>query len=242
MSADRTTVKPAVAGERTLGPLSPHEFAVIALASSGLTTKEIAAHLSVSINTVKYHLANVYRKLGAHSRVAATHAYHQLLRGSPSAGARAVLELATRLAAQIASESMPSSRAAYFVVSDGMVRPLIEIDPLNVPSAHGFPLAENHHFATIVATRRPRISRVGTGPLGPNARVSTAAVQVTAGAGVPIVIGHSVHGILAIGARGSEIPEATFSGLIALGQLVEVALASPTFGEALTRLNRASET
>lgn len=228
---------------RSSGPnprLSRHEFAVITLVSSDRTTKEIAADLGISINTVKYHLTNIYRKLGAHSRVGALNSYYQLLRGSPAAGAKTILELATGLAWQLAAESMPSSRAAYFLVSDGMVRPLVEIDTLDVPSAHGFPLAENHHFASIVATRQPRISRVGTGPLGPNARVSTAAVRVTSGAGVPIVVGNSVHGILAIGARGTVIPEATFRSLVALGQLLEAALANPMVGDALMRLNRAA--
>ena len=227
-----------IRGGRTLSPLSPHEFAVIALVSSDLTTKEIGARLGISVNTVKYHLTNIYRKLGAHSRVGALNSYYRLLRGSPIAGATAITELAVRLAAHIAAESMPSSRAAYFLVSDGMVRPLVEIDSVELSSAHGFPLSENHHFATIVETRQPKISRVGSGPLGPNARLSTTALRVTSGAGVPIVIGNSVHGILAIGARGTEIPDVTFNALVALGQLLESALANPTFGEALMRLNR----
>jgi hypothetical protein len=79
---------------------------------------------------------------------------------------------------------------------------------------------------------------VASRPLGPNARVSAAKIGVTAGAGVPIVIGERVHGILAIGARGSYLPDVVFRRLIDLGQLVELALANPTFGEVLPRLNR----
>jgi DNA-binding CsgD family transcriptional regulator len=219
-------------------PLSRHESAVIALASSGLMTKEIAAQLGISINTVKYHLSNIYRKLGVKGRVDALNAYHRLLQESPQASVKTILELGTKLAAQIASQSIPRSRAAYFRIEGGMVIPLIEVDSVKARGAHRFPLAENHHFAEIVSTRRPRTGHVGSKPLGPNARVSTSKIGVSSGAGVPIVIGEKVHGVLAIGARGSEVPDVVFRRLIDLGQLVELALANPTFGEALARLNR----
>jgi DNA-binding CsgD family transcriptional regulator len=225
-------------GADRMSPLSTHESAVIALASSGLATKEIAALLGISINTVKYHLTNIYRKLGVRSRVDALNAYHRLLQGSPNASVRTILELGTKLAAQIASQFIPQSRAAYFRIEGGMVIPLIEVDSVKAPGAHSFPLAENHHFAEIVSTRRPRIGRVASKPLGPNARVSAAKIGVITGAGVPIVVGEKVHGVLAIGARGSDLPDVVFRRLIDLGQLVEIALANPSFGEVLPRLKR----
>jgi DNA-binding CsgD family transcriptional regulator len=228
---------PVIRGGDGMSPLSAHESAVIALASSGLMTKEIAAQLGISINTVKYHLANIYRKLGVKGRVDALHAYHRLLQGSPNASVRTILELGTKLAAQIASQSIPKSRAAYFRIDGGMVVPLIEVDSERARGAHRFPLAENHHFAEIVSTRRPRVGRVGSKRLGPNARVSAAKVGVSGGAGVPIVVGEEVHGVLAIGARGSEVPDVVFRRLIDLGQLVELALANPTFAKVLARLN-----
>lgn len=43
--------------------------------SRGLTTKDLAVQLGITVNTANYYLANVYRKLGAHSRVAAANAY-----------------------------------------------------------------------------------------------------------------------------------------------------------------------
>lgn len=231
----RAHVTPAADGT---SPLSTHESAVIALASSGLMTKEIAAQLGISINTVKYHLANIYRKLGVKGRVDALHAYHRLLQGSPKASVRTILELGTKLAAQIALQSIPRSRAAYFRIEGGMVIPVFEIDSVKAGGAHRFPLAENHHFAEIVSTRRPRVGRVGAKPLGPNARVSAAKIGVSSGAGVPIVIGERVHGVLAIGARGSDVPDVVFHRLIDLGQLVELALSNPTFRDVLARLNR----
>jgi len=234
----RPLASEVIRGADRMSPLSAHESAVIALASSGLVTKEIAAQLGISINTVKYHLTNIYRKLGVKSRVDALNSYHRLIQGSPNASVRTILELGTKLAAQIASQFIPQSRAAYFRIEGGMVIPLIEIDSVKGPGAHRFPLTENHHFAEIIATKRPRIGRVAGRPLGPNARVSAAKIGVTAGAGVPIVIGEMVHGILAIGARGSYLPDVVFRRLIDLGQLVELALANPTFGEVLPRLNR----
>jgi DNA-binding CsgD family transcriptional regulator len=208
-------------------PLSSHEFSVLVLVRSGLTTKELAAQLGISINTAKYHLTNIYRKLGAKNRVEASNAYDQLLERSSSARVRTILEWGTRLAANIASP-IPRSRAAYVLIEGGMAIPIIEIDSLSVSSGRQFPLAENHHFSEIVSSRQPRVSMVGTRPLGPIAHSSVAAIAVTAGAGVPIVIGDSVHGVLAIGVRGTELPIEAFRRLVDLGRLVELALANAT--------------
>jgi DNA-binding CsgD family transcriptional regulator len=41
---------------------------VAALVSKGLTNAEVAAELYVSVNTVEYHLRNVFAKLGIRSR------------------------------------------------------------------------------------------------------------------------------------------------------------------------------
>lgn len=46
------------------GALTPQEQAVADLARAGLTNKEIASQLYLSVNTVETHLAHVYRKLG----------------------------------------------------------------------------------------------------------------------------------------------------------------------------------
>ena len=117
--------------------LSTNELSVLALASSGLTTKELAVRLGISVNTAKYHLTNVYRKLGVKNRVGALKAYGWLLEGSPSPPLGRILESATRVAAQIAS-SVDGSRAAYFLIEGGMVRPFIEQDSLNATAGRGF--------------------------------------------------------------------------------------------------------
>ncbi|MGZ8470298.1 MAG: response regulator [Gemmatirosa sp.] len=52
--------------------LSGRERATLALAAEGMTNGEIAARLRVSEHTVKFHLHNVYRKLGVENRTEAT--------------------------------------------------------------------------------------------------------------------------------------------------------------------------
>ncbi|MBO0682760.1 MAG: helix-turn-helix transcriptional regulator [Candidatus Dormibacteraeota bacterium] len=61
--------------------LSPRENHVLRLLSSGITTKEIAARLGISPNTAKYHLANIYRKLGTNNRVTAALAFRKMIAG-----------------------------------------------------------------------------------------------------------------------------------------------------------------
>jgi DNA-binding CsgD family transcriptional regulator len=48
--------------------LTPSELRVVELAADGLSNKEIAARLVVSVHTVEVHLSHAYRKLGVRSR------------------------------------------------------------------------------------------------------------------------------------------------------------------------------
>ncbi len=48
--------------------LSLGELRVVELLAQNLANKEISGRLGVSVNTVKFHLNNVYKKTGAHSR------------------------------------------------------------------------------------------------------------------------------------------------------------------------------
>jgi LuxR family maltose regulon positive regulatory protein len=56
---------------RLAEPLSERELEVLALIAAGKSNKEIAARLFVSTSTVKTHINNLYRKLGARSRTQA---------------------------------------------------------------------------------------------------------------------------------------------------------------------------
>lgn len=46
------------------GALTPREIDVLRLAGSGQSNQEISLRLGISLNTVKYHLAGLYAKLG----------------------------------------------------------------------------------------------------------------------------------------------------------------------------------
>jgi LuxR family maltose regulon positive regulatory protein len=52
-------------------PLSERELEVLRLLAAGLSYREIAEELYVSINTVKAHAKNIYSKLGVHGRMQA---------------------------------------------------------------------------------------------------------------------------------------------------------------------------
>jgi pimeloyl-ACP methyl ester carboxylesterase/DNA-binding CsgD family transcriptional regulator len=52
--------------------LSERELEVVRLIATGLTNREIAERLSLSIHTVERHTVNIYTKLGVRSRAAAT--------------------------------------------------------------------------------------------------------------------------------------------------------------------------
>jgi two-component system nitrate/nitrite response regulator NarL len=59
-----------------LASLSAREREVLELAASGMSNKEIAERLVVSLNTVKFHLRGIYARLGVHNRVQATQAIY----------------------------------------------------------------------------------------------------------------------------------------------------------------------
>jgi DNA-binding NarL/FixJ family response regulator len=55
--------------------LTPREEEILGLVSRGESSPAIARHLGLAEGTVKAHLANIYRKTGAHNRVQATRFY-----------------------------------------------------------------------------------------------------------------------------------------------------------------------
>lgn len=59
-------------------PLSKQEEKVLTVLADGRMYKEIATELNISINTVKKHLKNVYRKLEVSNRRHATSTLQQL--------------------------------------------------------------------------------------------------------------------------------------------------------------------
>lgn len=59
----------AVGGDAAIDGLSDREREVVVLLAQGLTNVEIGAKLYISLGTVKSHIANVQRQLGARNRV-----------------------------------------------------------------------------------------------------------------------------------------------------------------------------
>ena len=51
--------------------LTPREAEVLAAIGDGLSNKEIARRLGISLHTVKFHVESLYRKLGARTRTQA---------------------------------------------------------------------------------------------------------------------------------------------------------------------------
>lgn len=67
-SAKDLNIKIREVNERLITPLSEREFEIMMLAISDQSNGEIADQLFVSVNTVKFHLKNVYEKLGVSNR------------------------------------------------------------------------------------------------------------------------------------------------------------------------------
>jgi DNA-binding CsgD family transcriptional regulator len=69
---DRELAACGVARGRSRDPdrskLTPQELSVARLVATGMSNPKVAAELYVSINTVEFHLKNVYGKLGIRSR------------------------------------------------------------------------------------------------------------------------------------------------------------------------------
>jgi LuxR family maltose regulon positive regulatory protein len=61
-------IAPGDTGRTLIEPLSDRELEVLSLLSSSLSSTEMASELSISVNTLRSHLKNIYTKLDAHSR------------------------------------------------------------------------------------------------------------------------------------------------------------------------------
>jgi DNA-binding CsgD family transcriptional regulator len=57
-------------------PLTERELEILRLVASGSTNGDIARRLWVTEQTVKFHLRNIYRKLGVANRTQASHFAH----------------------------------------------------------------------------------------------------------------------------------------------------------------------
>lgn len=67
-----------VASPKPLEPLTERESEILRLLANGVSNKEIGRNVFVSENTVKFHLKNIYSKLGVSSRIQAIAAARQM--------------------------------------------------------------------------------------------------------------------------------------------------------------------
>ena len=58
-------------------PLSPREAQVMRLMTEGMTNRQIAGRLCVTVHAVKFHLASIYRKFEVNNRTEAVVAFLQ---------------------------------------------------------------------------------------------------------------------------------------------------------------------
>jgi len=61
-----------VANEKLIEPLTDRELEILKLVSKGMSNKSIAEELFITLGTTKWHLSNIYSKLGVKSRTKAT--------------------------------------------------------------------------------------------------------------------------------------------------------------------------
>ena len=69
--AQGESFKSALPEEELVKPLTQRELEVLALLAEGLTYKEVAERLVVSVNTIRYHVKGIYGKLGVEKQVQA---------------------------------------------------------------------------------------------------------------------------------------------------------------------------
>jgi DNA-binding NarL/FixJ family response regulator len=72
----RATVE-AAAFSLSITTTRSRELEIVRLLGRGLSNKQIATELWITVQTVKFHLTNIYRKLGLPNRTAATRWAHE---------------------------------------------------------------------------------------------------------------------------------------------------------------------
>ena len=65
-------LKPGTATLSAAEWLTPRELEVLRLIAGGLSSREIAAKHFLSVRTTERHIANIYKKIGAHGKADAT--------------------------------------------------------------------------------------------------------------------------------------------------------------------------
>jgi LuxR family maltose regulon positive regulatory protein len=77
-SPPQLSLPPAPVSALLAEPLSAQELRVLRLLAAGRSNPEIANELIVSVNTIKAHVQNIFRKLNVNKRVEAVEAARML--------------------------------------------------------------------------------------------------------------------------------------------------------------------
>ena len=72
--------------QASLRALTPRELEVLKMISSGMTNAEAGRRLGLSVHAIKFHLAEIYRRLGVSNRTEAAVAYLRLSNADDSSG------------------------------------------------------------------------------------------------------------------------------------------------------------
>ena len=65
------STRPSAISQPLIEPLSERELEILGLIAAGMSNRQIADELVLSVGTVKWHLNNIYGKLGVRSRTQA---------------------------------------------------------------------------------------------------------------------------------------------------------------------------
>lgn len=139
----------------------------------------------------------------------------------------AVIAEACRLAAMMLSApGVIAQRGAYLTVEGDLVnvKSQFDISFVGVPKVTA--LSENAQLSRVVRTGRPEMGANAGSGMSPTVEAALLKAGITHGAWIPVAPNGVIHGVLSISTRGHPISDDLFARAIALGHIVELALAN----------------
>ncbi len=145
-----------------------------------------------------------------------------------------VFAAAARLAAEMTSPSSEEGRRAnYLRIEDGRVRIAAQYDESGLEVGATFSLADHPPLHRLAETATALRASFADEPLAPDLQRSIEELGLTHGAWVPVAPDGTLHGALGVAGRRRAVPDELFHQLIALGHVVELALANALAHEEL---------
>jgi len=139
----------------------------------------------------------------------------------------AITAIGTRLATRIASPlGSEIRRASYLKIEDGRVSVDAQSDDFGLRIVESWPLQEHPGLRDAVSTLQPVAAPLHPEELGPVFRSVLAETGITHGAWVPVCPDGALHGVLTVSSRGAPLPGECVDRCVALGHILELALAN----------------